>query len=86
MVLTSRTQHFRSTAQIRTALGAQVAALTASRVGVLEDFTDEQILQFLAKHYGGDMAAAQARFSLLDDVRDLLGLSRNLYRTSQNYF
>ena len=77
VVLTSRTQHFRSTAQIRTALGAQIAALAASRVAVLEDFTDEQILQFLAKHYGEDVAAAQSRFALLDDVRDLLGLSRN---------
>ncbi|MGH3887777.1 MAG: NACHT domain-containing protein, partial [Pseudonocardiaceae bacterium] len=39
VALTSRTQHFRSTAQIRTALGDQVAALAASRVAVREDFT-----------------------------------------------
>ncbi|HWR46544.1 MAG TPA: pentapeptide repeat-containing protein, partial [Pseudonocardiaceae bacterium] len=77
VVLTSRTQHFRSTAQIRTALGDQVAALAASRVAVLEDFTEEQILQFLTQHYGGNSDTAQARFALLDDVRDLLGLSRN---------
>ncbi|MGH4023562.1 MAG: NACHT domain-containing protein [Pseudonocardiaceae bacterium] len=77
VVLTSRTQHFGSTAQIRTALGAQVTALPASRVAVLEDFSKEQILQFLAKHYGGDIALAHARFALLDDVHDLLGLSRN---------
>ncbi len=77
VVLTSRTQHFQSTTQIRTALGAQVAALTASRVAVLEDFTEEQILQFLAKHYGGNIDAAQSRFALLGDVHDLLGLSRN---------
>ena len=77
VILTSRTQHFRSTAQIRTALGAQVAALAASRVAVLEDFTEEQILQFLSKHYGGNLLAARARFALLDDVHDLLGLSRN---------
>jgi hypothetical protein len=77
VVLTSRTQHFQSTSQIRTALGAQVAALATSRVAVLEDFTEEQILQFLAKHYGGNIDKAQARFALLGDVRDLLGLSRN---------
>ncbi|MGH3996182.1 MAG: NACHT domain-containing protein, partial [Pseudonocardiaceae bacterium] len=77
VVLTSRTQHFQSTTQIRTALGAQVAALTASRVAVLADFTKEQILQFLAKHYGGDTHTAQARFALLGDVHDLLGLSSN---------
>ena len=78
VVLTSRTQHFRSTAQIRTALGDQVAALGGnSRVAVLEDFTEEQILQFLAKHYGGKTQVAQTRFALLADVHDLLGLSRN---------
>jgi len=77
IVLTSRTQHFRSAAQIRTALGDQVAALVTSQVPVLEDFTEEQILQFLANHYGGNINAARARFALLDDVRDLLGLSRN---------
>ncbi len=77
LVLTSRSQHFRSTAQIRTALGDQVAALPASRVAVLEDFTEKQILQFLAQHYGGDVQRARYRFALLDDVHDLLGLSRN---------
>ena len=68
VVLTSRTQHFRSGAQIRTTLGDQVAALSASRVAVLQDFTNEQILQFLTRHYGGDLRAAQARFDLLGDT------------------
>jgi hypothetical protein len=77
VILTSRTQHFRSTAQIRTALGDQVASLGTSRVAVLEDFTVAQILRFLTQHYGGDSDRAQARFALLEDVRDLLGLSRN---------
>ncbi|MEO7194739.1 MAG: pentapeptide repeat-containing protein [Pseudonocardiaceae bacterium] len=77
VVLTSRPQHFRSTAQIRTALGDQVAALGTSRVAVLEDFNKEQTLQFLANYYRGNMGAAQARSALLAGVRDLLGLSRN---------
>jgi Tol biopolymer transport system component len=77
VVLTSRTQHFQSTAQIRTALGYQIAALGASRVAVLEDFTEKQIQEFLTRHYGGDAQRAQSRFALLGDVRDLLGLSRN---------
>ncbi|MGQ0775313.1 MAG: trypsin-like peptidase domain-containing protein, partial [Pseudonocardiales bacterium] len=77
VVLTSRTQHFQSTTQIRTALGTQVADLAASRVAVLEDFTEQQILGFLTNHYDGNRDAAQARFTLLGDVRDLLGLSRN---------
>ncbi|MGH4001478.1 MAG: NACHT domain-containing protein, partial [Pseudonocardiaceae bacterium] len=77
VVLTSRTQHFRSTAQIRTALGDQATALPASRVAILEDFTGKQILRFLNQHYDGDAHRAQARFDLLGEVRDLLGLSRN---------
>ncbi|HSV66968.1 MAG TPA: pentapeptide repeat-containing protein [Mycobacteriales bacterium] len=77
IVLTSRTQHFQSTDQVRTALGDRVAALGASRVAVLEDFTDEQIRAFLVNHYAGDEAAAQARLDLLADIHDLLGLSRN---------
>ena len=54
VVLTSRTQHFRSTEQVRTALGERVEALTASRVVVLEDFSEEQMLRFLTNLYGGD--------------------------------
>src|ERR1022692_2792268 len=77
VVLTSRTQHFRSTGQVRTALGERVATLTASRVATLEDFSEEQMMQFLANLYDGDQERAQARFELLYDVEDLLGLARN---------
>ena len=77
VVLTSRTQHFRSTRQVRTALGDRVAALSASRIVVLEDFSDQQIVEFLSNRYGGDADAAQARFTLLGAISDLLGLARN---------
>ncbi len=77
VVLTSRTQHFRSTAQVWTALGDRVAALTGSRMVVLEDFTNDQIMRFLTGLYDGDAAAAQARFDLLGEIEDLLGLARN---------
>ncbi|MEE6261873.1 WD40 domain-containing protein [Plantactinospora sonchi] len=77
VVLTSRTQHFRSTRQVRTALGDRIAGLTASRVVVLEDFTTEQIIRFLTNLYGGDGAAAQARYRLITEIEDLLGLARN---------
>ncbi|MEU5690826.1 trypsin-like peptidase domain-containing protein [Actinosynnema sp. NPDC020468] len=77
VVLTSRTQHFRSTDQVRTALGARVASLNASRVVVLEDFTDDQIRDWLVRHYNGDADRADRRFDLLGAIRDLLGLSRN---------
>jgi WD40 repeat protein len=77
VVLTSRTQHFRSTNQVLNALGRRVSALAASRVAVLEDFTDDQIRDFLTKHYGGDAERARTRFELLSAISDLLGLSRN---------
>ena len=77
VVLTSRTQHFQSVDQVRTALGARVASLTGSRILVLEDFTHDQILEFLTNLYAGDADAARARFDLLADIEDLLGLARN---------
>ncbi|MEV0677783.1 NACHT domain-containing protein [Actinosynnema sp. NPDC050436] len=77
VVLTSRSQHFQSTDQVLNALGRQVSALTASQVVVLEDFTDEQIREFLTRHYDGDAKRADRRFTLLGAISDLLGLSRN---------
>jgi WD40 repeat protein/3',5'-cyclic AMP phosphodiesterase CpdA len=77
VVLTSRTQHFRSTAQVRTALGARVATRAASRVVVLEDFSEPQVREFLTNLYDGDTRRARARFDLLADIEDLLGLARN---------
>ncbi len=77
VVLTSRTQHFRSTDQVLTALGQQVSALTASRGVVLADFGDDQIRDFLTRHYQGDVERAAKRFALLGEINDLLGLSKN---------
>jgi hypothetical protein len=77
VVITSRTQHFMSTEQVRTALGDQVTALTTSRVAILEDFTEEQITEFLAGRYDGDRALALARFELLRRTGNLLDLARN---------
>ena len=71
VVLTSRTQHFRSTEQVRTALGERVGALTASRVVVLEDFSEEQILAFLTNLYDGDDVPVRgARFELLGGIEE----------------
>lgn len=77
IVLTSRTQHFQSNQQIHTALGDRVVQRAGSRVAVIEDFTEDQIRRFLTNHYRGDAEAANARFELLVDIQDLLGLSRN---------
>ena len=90
VILTSRTQHFRSTAQVtdalapgqplpgrRTALGDRVETRPESRVAVLEEFSDEQILTFLANLYDGDADRAQARFDLIDGIGNLLDLAHN---------
>ena len=77
VVVSSRTQHFRSEQQMTTALGSRVELLPGRRLVAIEDFDDDQILAFLGKLYGGDEKQARARFELLRDVRDLLGLSRN---------
>ncbi len=77
IVLTSRTQQFRSTAQVRTALGDRLASMRASRIVLLEDFTPGQIRRFLTNLYGGDEAAARTRFALLERVTDLFELARN---------
>ncbi len=76
VVLTSRTQHFRSTGQVTTALGERVGTLAASRVVVLEDFSGEQILAFLVNLFG-DEERARARYELLGGIGNLLELARN---------
>jgi hypothetical protein len=76
VVLTSRTQHFRSTEQVKTALGERVTTLSASRMVVLEDFSEAQIIQFLTNLFG-DAARARARFDLLGDIGNLLDLAHN---------
>ena len=76
VVLTSRTQHFRSRQQVTTALGERVTTLTASRMVVLQDFSEEQIILFLINLFG-DTDRARARFDLLGDVGNLLELAHN---------
>ena len=81
VVLTSRTQHFRSAGQVhaavRTALGERVETRTGSRVAILEDFTESQIREFLTNLYGGDTGRAQRRFELISGIAGLLELTRN---------
>ena len=77
VILTSRTQHFRSTQQVKTALGARVETRSGSRVVVLEDFTEDQIRTFLTNLYDRDEVRARARFSLITDIQNLLELAHN---------
>ncbi|WP_260428356.1 NACHT domain-containing protein, partial [Micromonospora globispora] len=77
IVVSSRTQHFKTNSQVLTALGERVGLLPHRRVLAIEDFTPGQIEAFLRNRYGGDERAARARMTLLAGVKDLLGLSRN---------
>ncbi|UQA61258.1 pentapeptide repeat-containing protein [Polyangium aurulentum] len=76
VVITSRTQHFRSKDQVLSALGERANVLPGYRVMQLEPFDRTQILRFLENRLGSPDAAAK-RFTLLSDVKDLVGLSQN---------
>ena len=79
VVVSARTQHFQSDAQVRTALalGVHIASNFTSKIASIENFTEKQILEVLTNLYNGDQAGAKARFRLLNNIPDLIGLSRN---------
>jgi WD40 repeat protein len=76
IVVASRTQHFKSQAQVFTALGERVGLLPNRRVLGIEDFTADQIRAYLSNTYGEEQAADE-RLGLISGIEDLLGLSRN---------
>ena len=86
VVVTSRTQHFLSDQQIRTALGDRALA-RHFRISRLQPFKEDQIRRFFvnrsAMNRPGEEspavheAMAEQRLSLLRRVKDLLGLSQN---------
>lgn len=83
VVLTSRAQHFLSDAQAKdaiekakTKLASRIDHLPGVRFIKLLPFNEEEILLFLRNKLG-DPTAAEERFELLRDVKDLLGLSHN---------
>ncbi|MFI7502998.1 TIR domain-containing protein [Streptomyces sp. NPDC049687] len=77
IVVSSRTQHFRSQGQVLTALGERVGMLPHRRVLVVQEFTPQQIHAYLVNRYDGDERAADRRVRLLDAIPDLLALCRN---------
>jgi hypothetical protein len=64
IIVASRTQHFKSDAQVFTALGEQVFTLTQTR-------------RYLVQRYGGDERKADIRLNMIRGIEDLLGLSQN---------
>ncbi len=76
ILVTSRTQHFESDRQVRSALLERAATLPGLSVCRIEPFDDGQIVAFL-EHLLGDERKAHERFKLIDEIKDLLGLSHN---------
>lgn len=76
IVVSSRTQHFKSHEQILTALGERVGLLPQRRILAVEGFTPAQIRSYLVNNYG-DESVADRRYQLLRNIPDLLTLCRN---------
>lgn len=76
VVVTSRTQHFLSDQQVMSALMRRASDLQGFQLVKLQPFTEERIQRFLMKRLGNE-EEARARFQLLDEVKNLLGLSEN---------
>ncbi|HZF56167.1 MAG TPA: pentapeptide repeat-containing protein, partial [Polyangiaceae bacterium] len=74
VVITSRTQHFISDQQVKLVLAQRASEVQGYRLIKLRPFTKPQIRRFLENRLGSP-EAAEARFRLLDEVKDLLGLS-----------
>jgi WD40 repeat protein len=76
IVVSSRTQHFKSQAQVLTALGEKVGVLPHRRVLGLEEFTSVQVRSYLVNRYK-DEKAAEERLRILTGIEELLGLTSN---------
>ncbi|WP_437308548.1 pentapeptide repeat-containing protein [Sorangium sp. So ce388] len=76
VVVTSRTQHFLDDRQIKQELARRAEQVQGYRLVQLQGFDEPQIRRFLG-NLVPDPALAEARYRLLHEVRDLLGLSEN---------
>ncbi len=74
VVVTSRTQHFETDAQVRTVLGDRVGQLAGHRIVYLQKFGEAQIRDYLERRLD-DLVAAERRLELIQRIRDLMGLS-----------
>jgi WD40 repeat protein/nucleoside phosphorylase len=76
VVVTSRTQHFLTDHQVRRALAERAEQVPGYRLLQLEKFGEKQIRRFLDNIISSP-EEAKDRYRLLDEVKDLLGLSEN---------
>ncbi|HBL25283.1 MAG TPA: hypothetical protein DD490_00430, partial [Acidobacteria bacterium] len=75
VVVTSRSQHFISGQQVRSAMGEEVDRIPGRRISTLLPFSEQQIRAYLEFHCRGDKARAAKHFQLLQEVK-LLGLAQ----------
>ncbi|MFC4034434.1 TIR domain-containing protein [Streptomyces polygonati] len=76
IVVSGRTQHFRSREQVLTPLGERVGLLPQRRLLSVEGFVPDQIHRFLVNRYG-KAGIADRRFELLRGIPQLLALCAN---------
>jgi len=76
VVVTSRTPHFLTDQQLRLALAEKAEQVSGYRLFQLEKFGEKQIRRFLRSSIAAP-DEAEERYRLLDEVKDLLGLSEN---------
>src|SRR5262249_46850407 len=76
IVVTSRTQHFETDQQVKTALGKRIEARQGARIGRLQRFEPAQVKEFLYRRLGS-REEADARFQLIQEIEDLGGLAAN---------
>ncbi|WP_437629950.1 pentapeptide repeat-containing protein [Sorangium sp. So ce854] len=76
VVVTSRTQHFLTDPPIKSELARRAELLQGYRLVQLQGFGEKQIRRFLG-NLSPEPAEAEARYRLLHEVKDLLGLSEN---------
>jgi len=76
VVLSSRRQHFLSEAQVKLELARRAELVQGFHMVLLLRFEELQIRQYL-QNVLGDEEAARERYALIDDIKDLLGLSHN---------
>lgn len=76
VVVSSRTQHFRTDDQVLTALGQRIGLLPHRRVLSISNFAETQIHEYLVNRYAGAADAADARMAFIR-TNKLLGLCQN---------
>lgn len=77
VVVAARTQHFRSRDQVSIALGERLRTRSDRTLISIEDFTDDQVRDFLGNRYPDAESAAANRMRLLHRIPSLLALARN---------